>query len=130
MTGDMMVYYAHHQWKYHTEVENYELALIKRYFKYVYVFNPSTDLDEKGKTEADIMKTCLSNVEKSDILVFSSIDGCIGVGVFQEVERAKKLGKLVLYIYHDRLTTEFDIHATPNFTSDRVYAFVDVKGDR
>lgn len=31
------IYYAHHQWKYDTKIEAYELALIERYFPYAAV---------------------------------------------------------------------------------------------
>ena len=46
------IYYAHHQWKYNTQVEIYELDLIRRYFPNAKIFNPSVDLThtkEDGK---------------------------------------------------------------------------------
>ena len=36
-------YYAHHQWKYGTQIEQYEIDLIKRYFPGDAIFNPATD---------------------------------------------------------------------------------------
>ena len=36
-------YYAHHQWKYGTQIEQYEIDLIKRYFLGDAIFNPATD---------------------------------------------------------------------------------------
>ena len=40
------IYYAHHQWKYGTQIEQYELDLIKRYFPGDTIFNPATELTE------------------------------------------------------------------------------------
>lgn len=118
------IYYAHHQWKYGTKVEAYELDLIKRYFPNAKIFNPSTDLIlPKSSDEEAIMKRCLETVRNSDILVFSSMDGVIGTGVFHEVEEAQKEGKLVFYIYHDRLRSEFYIHPFDQaMRKDRLYA--------
>lgn len=36
-------YYAHHQWKYGTQIEQHEIDLIKRYFPSDTIFNPATD---------------------------------------------------------------------------------------
>lgn len=120
------VYYAHHQWKYGTKIEQYELEVIDRYFPHAEVFNPSTDLLTKDcGDEAIIMEECLDVVDDSDILVFSSMDGMIGIGVFTEVEAALKAGKLVLYLTKDVLTTEFTIRAEdPNTRTDRLYATI------
>ena len=38
------IYYAHHQYKYKSIEEAYELDLIRRYFPQAKIFNPSTDL--------------------------------------------------------------------------------------
>ena len=117
------IYYAHHQWKYHTPVEGYELDLIRRYFPNAKIFNPSADLKTKSDSEEEIMKECLSTVEKSDIVVFSSLDGTVGKGVYREVLHAQNIGKLVLYIFQDSLTTDFGLYINYNGT-DRTYAFV------
>lgn len=119
------IYYAHHQWKYGTKVEQYEIDLIKRYFPHAIIFNPSVDLKIKTTNEECIMKECLSKVNESDIIVFSSMDGCIGTGVYHEIEEAKKLGKLILYIFNDTLLTSFDIFDRPySIRTDRLYATV------
>lgn len=78
------IYYAHHQWKYGTPVEIYELDLIKRYFPNANIFNPSIDLKSIISTDNEdlIMEECLETVRNSDILVFSSLDGCVGTGVY------------------------------------------------
>lgn len=129
----MNIYYAHHQWKYHTLIETYELELIKRYFPDSKIFNPSIDLTSVSlayssveRMEEAIMAECLTEVEKSDILVFSSLDGCIGTGVYHEVMKAKEFGKLVFYIYHDQLYTSFSIAKRGDqVRTDRIYAIVE-----
>ena len=122
------IYYAHHQWKYGTKIEEYELSLIRRYFYSGTIFNPATDLEstiEDG--EVAIMEECFATIDKSDILVFSSMDGIVGTGVYHEVKEAQRLGKLVLYIYQDELRSDFimEILDTNNH-SDRLYGRVDI----
>lgn len=120
------IYYAHHQWKYGTQVEEYELDLIRRYFPNARIFNPATDLiSAKEDGEEAIMEECLSTVENSDILIFSSLDGTVGTGVYQEVMHATKCGKIVFYIYKDALTADFNlIERTDSGKTDRLFAFV------
>lgn len=120
------IYYAHHQWKYGTQVEQYELDLIKRYFPEDTVFNPSTDLlTDLSLGEDAIMKECLERVRNSDILVFSSMDGVVGTGVYHEIEEARKEGKFVYYIYHNMLYTYFTLDKLGDGErTDRVYAYV------
>lgn len=120
------IYYAHHQWKYNTKEEAYELDLIRRYFPNANIFNPATDLTtiESGDEEM-IMEECLDVVKSSDILVFSSLDGCVGIGVFREVREALRKGKLVFYISHDKITTDFEVcERTESDRTDRLYGFV------
>lgn len=120
------IYYAHHQWKYNTPEETYELKLIRRYFPNAKIFNPATDLKHTtADGEEAIMGECLETVRNSDILVFSSLDGCIGTGVFHEVIEAQRKGKLILYIWQDKLRTDFAICSrSPNKQTDRLYANV------
>jgi len=122
------IYYAHHQWKYGTQVEQYELNLIKRYFPNAMIFNPSVDLTHtKADGEEAIMEECLETVRNSDILVFSSLDGTVGKGVYQEVKEAYKNDKLVLYIYHDVLMTDFDMIPRNRYElNDRLYATIHI----
>lgn len=120
------IYYAHHQWKYNTKEEEYELDLIRRYFPNADIFNPATDLTtiESGD-ENVIMEECLDVVRNSDILVFSSLDGCVGSGVFREVREALREGKFVFYISHDKLTTDFEVcERNESDRTDRLYGFV------
>lgn len=119
------IYYAHHQWKYGTKIEEYEISLIKRYFPHANIFNPSTDLNTKGMTESAIMEECLRQVMDSDILVFSSVDGCVGAGVYTEVMEAKKQGKIIFYIHQDQLRNDFELNERPEKDrTDRLYAKV------
>lgn len=122
------IYYAHHQWKYNTRVESYELELIRRYFPNARIFNPSVDLTHtKEDGEEIVMAECLETVRSSDILVFSSMDGCIGTGVYQEIKEARKKGKLVLYIFHDTLLSDFEVIKRASFEkTDRLYATIHI----
>lgn len=105
------VYYAHHQWKYGTKIEEYELGVIERYFPHACIFNPSTDPKSKDcGDEGQIMEECLDMVAESDIIVFSSMDDMIGKGVYEEIQVAKRAGKLILYLNRDELTTNYEIY--------------------
>lgn len=128
------IYYAHHQWKYNSEEERYELDLIRNFFPLARIFNPAVDLkttyrEYKSKEDCEkaVMEECLSTVKNSDILIFSSLDGCIGTGVYQEVMEALSLGKIILYIYQNNLHTAFKVRERedPNRT-DRLYAYIDI----
>lgn len=130
----MKIYYAHHRWKYGTEIETYEQNLIKATFPEATVINPSKDitaisywLDKDPKyqpSEEFIMDQCLTEVASSDILVFSSVDGVIGRGVYEEVCKAEVLGKPVYYIYQDKISQGFSIVRKENPVTDRLYAVV------
>lgn len=119
------IYYAHHRWKYGTEIEKYELDLIRRYFPHAVIFNPATDLEAYGRNEEEIMKSCLDVVNKSDVIIFSSVDGITGIGVYKEVIEAVHAKKLVLYLYNNELHTNVRIYPLINKT-DRVYASVEL----
>ena len=126
-TEPTTIYYAHHQWKYGTKIEEYELDIIKKNFPNAVIFNPATDLEFKDcGNEEIIMDECLSKMMKSDIVIFSCMDGMIGIGVYKEVEMAKAAGKLILCISQNCLRTEFIICESPEFNSDRLYARVGV----
>lgn len=119
------IYYAHHQWKYGTCEEEYELSLIRRYFPLARIFNPAIDLKTASTDETEIMTECLETVKNSDIVVFSSLDGCVGTGVYHEVTEAQRLGKIVFYIYRDHLYTSFEIEERPEEErTDRLYGFI------
>lgn len=102
----MKIYYAHHIWKYGTQIEDYELSLVKQIFPNATIFNPSTDIDQ-SESEENIMKRCLVEVRKSDIVVFSSMNGCIGYGVSQEVNCAYSNNIRVSYLFGNQIQ-EYD----------------------
>lgn len=120
------IYYAHHQWKYGTKIEQYEIDLIKRYFPDSVVFNPATELTtDPALGEEAIMEECLERVRNSDIVIFSSMDGVVGTGVYHEVQEARKNGKFVYYIFRNGLYTRFSISMLGDAQrTDRVYAEV------
>ena len=126
------IYYAHHQWKYGTKVEEYEIDLIRRYFPLSKVFNPATDLycvKHGVPDESTIMDECLNRVENSDIFVFSSMDGVIGKGVYTEAKRATEMGKICFYIFNNMLIHGSYIKIDRiKGDNDRLYATVTVKG--
>ena len=121
------IYYAHHQWKYGTKIEEYELDLIKAYFPNAVIFNPSADLNVEGKSEDEIMSICLNQIKLSDMVIFSSMDGLVGIGVFKEIAYARDLRMPVYYIDKDELRYDFDV--TANWKSngnDRTFGRVDL----
>lgn len=128
----MKIYYAHHQWKYGTPIEKYEMDLIKWYFSRYEIINPSTDIEREGKTEDEIMENCLSKVRDCDMVVFSSMDGMIGKGVYHEINEARCNNKPVFYINQECLTPYQHLQIVKNrypmvsdiSDHDRVYAFV------
>ena len=121
------IYYAHHQWKYGTQIEAYELDLIRECFPNAKIFNPATDLKilSPKLDEDSIMKECLETVRNSDVLVFSSVNGTVGTGVYHEVLEAESNKKIVFYIQHNTLTTDYHFVEIPyQFRTDRLYADV------
>ena len=86
----MKIYYAHHLWKYNTDIEKYELDIIKRYFPNSEIINPNGHI-EQGREESMIMKDCLEIIESCNILIFSSVNGVVGRGVVDEFNKASKL---------------------------------------
>jgi len=114
------VYYAHHLWKYNTPIEIYELELIHRTFPNAIIVNPNTDI-EQNRDESEIMIDCISSVESCDAIVFSSMDGVIGRGVFDEVKSAKS----VYYIYGNKISKFYgSFEIIQNSDTNRIYATV------
>ena len=127
----LTIYYAHHRWKYGTQIEAYELDLIRKYYPLADIFNPSEHLDVEGKSEEEIMKDCLSTVRDSDIVIFSSMDGVIGKGVYEELMEAKRNNKPIMYIHYDTIISDiFEIGKFKNSSKgDRTYAAVHIDND-
>lgn len=121
----MRIYYAHHQWKYNTAIEKYEIGLIQSVFgKDADIINPARFPFLWIETEEDMMRKCLDEVILSDILVFSSMDGVIGKGIYTEIETAADFGRDIYYIDQNSITKGFEITTIKNSTTDRVYATV------
>ena len=120
------IYYAHHQWKYHTREEEYELDLIRKYFPNATIFNPSTDLDMKIVIyENLVMRECLKAVDSSDIVIFSSVNGVISSGVYREIMRAREKEKPCFYLYYNKLQPIYEVaKLVEGERSDRLYALV------
>ncbi len=93
----MTIYYAHSQMKYGTEIEKAELELIRRTYPDAKIINPAEEVDQT-QPEPDIMRWCLNQIRKSDIVVFSEVNGVVGQGVFSEVMYAAYKKKPVYYI--------------------------------
>lgn len=123
------IYYSHHGYAYNTEIEEYELALIRSYYPNAYIFNPSKDLlTNVLKTEQNIMKARTNEIANSDIVIFSSMDGVIGSDVYNEVYTSAALAKPTYYIYQDRLHTYFTVNMnTKAGATDDIYAFVNLE---
>lgn len=121
---NMKAYYAHHRWKYGTKTESYELELIKRKLDGYTIVNPAIDIQTEGLTENQIMALCFKEVESSDIIVFSSVDGMLGVGTYMEVTHAQKLGIPVLYLFHNSLKSDYVVYHNMVDPNDRLYAVV------
>ena len=123
----MKIYYAHHIWKYGTKIEEYELNFIKKIFPNAEIFNPSTDIDQT-KSEDKIMKDCFNAVVNSDMVIFSSMNGCIGRGVFREIRFAYQNNIEVKYLFADRIQKyskeRFEQMSILNNESQRIYAVV------
>lgn len=119
------IYYAHHLWKYNTEIEKYEIELIKNMFPVSTIINPNGSI-EQNREESIIMKDCLLNVEDCDIIVFSSINGVVGKGVVDEVNKAKETGKRIYFIHSNHLSEakycKFKVIESSD--SNRIYAIV------
>lgn len=119
------IYYAHHIWKYDTKIEQYEIDLIKSNFIYSKIINPNGTVDQ-SKDENEIMNDCFNCIKNCDILVFSSISGVVGKGVFEEVMLAKKLGKSIYYLENNQVFSKINVEfkVLQNSNNNRIYAVV------
>lgn len=120
----MKIYYAHHQWKYGTKIEEYELDLIRAKFPASEIINPNGAVDQSMTTE-QIMDECFQHVVNSDTVVFSSVNGVVGKGVFDEVNLGKENGKALYYIHDHKLISSLaDFEIIPDSNTKRLYAIV------
>lgn len=98
------IYYGHHLYKYNTPIEDFELSIIREKLSDYEIFNPSTQfIFSPHMTEDEIMLECLEKVKECDALVFSSLSGVVGRGVYLEVLQALNTGKEVYYLKQDKL---------------------------
>lgn len=119
------IYYAHHLWKYGTEIEKYEIDIIKTMFPASIVINPNGAI-EQNKEQSEIMNDCLLTVEDCDIIVFSSVNGMVGKGVVDEINKAKELNKRI-YLIQDNTLKDAEcckFKVIENSNSNRIYAIV------
>lgn len=123
------IYYAHHLYKYNTKIEEYELDLIKNLLAKYEILNPNGDIEHDDlKNEAKIMEKCLSCISDDNIMgtVFSSVDGVVGKGVYDEVNHTKELNKEIYYIFNNTIIKLKDVKFTlTNKNNNRFYAIVD-----
>lgn len=87
----MKIYYAHHIWKYGTPIEDYELECIKKKFDSTEIINPRTSLPQ-DRPESVILQSAYDTIKGCDALVFSTVSGMIGHGVFNEIAVAVNHG--------------------------------------
>lgn len=126
----MKVYYAHHIWKYGTPIEDYELKCIKRKFQDAIILNPRTSLSQ-DESESEILQTAYNIVKDCDALVFSTVSGMIGHGVFNEIAVAVNSG-IEVYQLHGDTCYKIDDASLKSIIFDgdnRVYALVHVPHD-
>lgn len=122
------LYYAHHLYKYNTPIEEYEKALIAKYMPEYEILNPNGDIQHEDLTnETAIMEKCFAEISRPDMggLVFSSLNGVVGKGVYDEVTLALKLGMQVLYIENNQLRLIDMLKFRVINESRRIYAVVE-----
>jgi hypothetical protein len=98
----MKIYYAHHLWKYNTEIETFEESVIRATYPDSIIINPNKEVDQT-KQEQQIMEDCFETIDNCDMLVFSTLSGIIGKGVLTEIQRAQNLGQPVGEIVANRI---------------------------
>ena len=118
------VYYAHHQWKYGTKVEEFEIEMIRTSFPKMSIFNPATDLKTNELSEDEIRRQHLKEIDDSDLVVFTTLYGYIDKDMLREINHALSCKKVVLWFVGGEFRTDFkiDVELTPR--SDRLYATV------
>ena len=127
MKNKKTIYYAFHQWKYDTEIEEFELDIIRKKLPNYEIINPNKYFDfSEDMTEEEIMNICLETVRACEALVFSSLSGVVGRGVFSEVSLAMELGKDVYYLHEDDIVEVESVCFRPcKKRSNRTYMVVD-----
>ena len=112
----MKIYYAHSRLIYGSPLENYNIQAIRRILAHepvIEIINPS-EFDQSNPTDT-IMKRCLALVDDCDMLVFSTIDLNIGLGIYREIEHAEICDKDIYLLWENRLwwTDRWSISLNP-----------------
>ena len=111
----MRIFYSHHCWKYNTPMEEFEMELIRDGTPVddVVVVNPRVSLPQ-GAPESVILEAAYELIKSCDALVFSTVSGVIGHGVFNEVLCALNNKKPVYEIIGTEI---YEIASTYHFNS-------------
>lgn len=118
----MKIYYAHHLWKYNTNIEKNEIDLIKECFPSAKLINPNTDIKQDRESES-IMLDCFKLISDCNVLIFSAVNGIIGKGIYREINNAKQLGVKTYYIFYKKLFCNYKITIREN-KNNKEYANV------
>lgn len=126
----MKIYYAHHIWKYNTPIEDYELECIKKCFDDAEIINPRKSLPQ-DRSELEILQSAYDTIKNCDALVFSTVSGMIGHGVFNEIAVAVNSGISIYQIVGNACYKVPDANLKDIiFCGDnRVYALIHVPHD-
>ena len=118
------VYYVHHQWKYGTKAEEFEIEMIRTSFPKMSIFNPATDLKTDGLSEDEIRRQHLKEIDDSDLVVFTTLYGYIDKDMLSEIRHAQLCKKVVLWFVGGEFRTDFEIDVISAPISDGLYATV------
>ena len=118
------VYYVHHQWKYGTKAEEFEIEMIRTSFPKMSIFNPATDLKTDGLSEDEIRRQHLKEIGDSDLVVFTTMYGYIDKDMLSEIRHAQLCKKVVLWFVGGEFRTDFEIDVISAPISDGLYATV------
>lgn len=91
----LIIYYAHSMEMYNTEREEQDLQRLEEYFPKGLVFNPNRPSVQQSENP---MKACFQAVKDSHILAFSHEARKIPLGVYAEMQLARKLHKPIYII--------------------------------
>jgi len=97
-----MIYYAHSRMIYGSKLETYYYEHIRKMFNYEEIINPSSDIPQDLDSDL-IMELCYDKISRCDVLVFTCIDGYVGIGVYNEIRHAFDCGVYVYLLIHNKL---------------------------
>lgn len=119
-----MIYYAHSRMIYDSKLEAYYYEFIRKMFNYEDIINPSSDIPQDIDNDL-IMELCYDRISRCDVLVFTCIDGYVGIGVYNEVKHAFNCGACVYLLIYNKLIllkdmSIFDVIAKDNYWYARI----------